>query len=155
MSALSKLECLIPPPVVMVLLGILAWVLADAFPAATVLPSMTLVAIVVGGAGLVLNLVPKVLFRRAGTTVNPLRPAASVVLVRSGFYRFSRNPMYLGQVLILVAWVIWLGNVAALPLVLVQLVYLTRFQVMPEERALAARFPVEYAEFVRGTRRWV
>ncbi len=155
MSFLSKLECLIPPPVVLLLLGALAWAIAVVLPGAAVLPSASLSAIVVGLAGLVLNLGPKVMFRRAGTTVNPLRPGSSMVLVRSGLYRFSRNPMYFGHVLLLLAWVIWLRNAAAFPLVFVHLAYLTRFQVIPEERALAARFPDAYADFVRGTRRWL
>jgi protein-S-isoprenylcysteine O-methyltransferase Ste14 len=53
--------------------------------------------------GVALNLLPKLSFQRAGTTVNPLRPSASSALVTSGIYRYTRNPMYLGQALVLLA----------------------------------------------------
>ena len=151
----DRLELLIPPPVLLVLLGAMAWGIAVTSPSGLVLPAAPYLAVLVGIAGLALNLLPKIAFRRLGTTVNPLRPHASTAVVTSGLYRFSRNPMYLGHVLILSAWVIALRSPESALLPLFQLAYLTRFQVVPEERVLSARLPIEYAAYVKTTRRWL
>jgi protein-S-isoprenylcysteine O-methyltransferase Ste14 len=94
-------------------------------------------------------------FRAARTTVNPLQPAAASSMVRSGIYRHTRNPMYLGLLLVLAAWSVWLASPAAVAVLLVVAVYLDRFQIVPEERALAARFAREFDEYRRSVRRWL
>lgn len=66
-----------------------------------------------------------------------------------------RNPMYLGHSAILLAWALYLGNLAALAAVPAFMLYVTRFQVLPEERALSDRFPDAYAESCRKTPRWL
>lgn len=73
----------------------------------------------------------------------------------AGPYRFTRNPMYLGMVLILLAWCLWLGNAAALLALAAFVGYITRFQIVPEERALAGRFGAAYEDYRRRVRRWV
>lgn len=105
--------------------------------------------------GVVLNLLPKLSFRRAGTTVNPLRPSASSVLVISGIYRRTRNPMYLGQALVLFGAMVYLQNLIALLVVPLFLVYITWQQILPEERALMARFPEAYAQYRHRVPRWL
>lgn len=104
--------------------------------------------------GLALNLWPKLAFKRAGTTVNPLRPATSTQLVTGGVYRYTRNPMYLGHALMLCGWTVYLGHGLAYVLVPLFVAYVTRFQIQPEERALAQRF-VDYAAYCRQVRRWL
>ena len=101
----------------MVLCGAIAWVVAYALPAGIIAlpPSLRPMLIAsLAGLGLLFNLSPKLAFGRAGTTVNPLRPAASRVLVITGLYRLSRNPMYLGHALLLGAWACWLQHPASL-----------------------------------------
>lgn len=119
------------------------------------LPLRTLVVAVVAFAGLLLNVIPKLAFGRAGTTVNPLRPDKATALVSSGIYRYSRNPMYVGQALLLLAWVLYVGHWLGLFAVPLFVLYITRFQIVPEERVLAARFADEYAEFRRRVHRWL
>ena len=149
------LETRIPPPVVMVLLGAGAYGVARLLPAFSfALPLRTVIAIVVAIAGVALNLVPKLAFDRAGTTVNPLRPDATTQLVTSGIYRYTRNPMYLGQAVVLLGWTLYLQNALALLAVPVFMLYITRFQIQPEERFLSERFPDEYAAFRSRTSRW-
>ena len=94
-------------------------------------------------------------FRRASTTVNPMAPGDSSTVVDSGIYSRSRNPMYLGFVFVLLAWAVWLAAPWALlgPVVLVA--WMTRFQIVPEERALVERFGDDYRAYCRRVRRWV
>jgi len=148
------METRIPPPLVMLLCGALGYALAGALPWPA-LPVPGWVAVLVGLAGVGLNLLPKLTFRRARTTVNPLRPAAATSLVTGGIYRHTRNPMYLGQALLLLGGVLWLGSAAALLVVPLFVGWITRFQILPEERVLADRFGEDYAAFRRGVRRWL
>ena len=94
-------------------------------------------------------------FRRARTTVNPLNPSASVTVVSSGVYRFTRNPMYLGFLVALAGWAAYLSNAAAALLLPAFVAYMTRFQIKPEERALAEKFGPQFAEYRSRVRRWV
>jgi protein-S-isoprenylcysteine O-methyltransferase Ste14 len=89
------------------------------------------------------------------TTVNPLTPEQTSALVASGIYRLSRNPMYLGFLLALVGWGIYLANVAALLLLPLFVLYVNRYQIEPEERALLAKFGEPFAEYLAAVRRWV
>ena len=150
------LETKVPPPVVMLLLGLMAYCLGRWVPSLSFqLPLRTLVVAVVAFAGLLLNVIPKLAFGRAGTTVNPLRPDKATALVSSGIFRYSRNPMYVGQALLLLAWVLYVGHWLGLFAVPLFVLYITRFQIVPEERVLAARFADEYAEFRRRVHRWL
>ncbi len=141
----------------------LAWMLSRAAPAATALPASTILAasaltaagIAVIAAGLALNLVPKLAFRRAGTTVNPMAPERSTQLIVHGLHRWSRNPMYLGHAVLLVGVALLLRNAAALVPALLYVAYISRFQIVPEERALCARFGQPYADYCARVRRWL
>lgn len=140
----------------MALCGVIAWGLSTALPAGRfALPHATAVGSVVVLAGIALNLAPKWTFRRAGTTVNPLRPQDSVRLVQTGLHRWSRNPMYLGHAAILLGAAIALENVIAFAAVPAYMLYVGRFQILPEERALQARFGRTYADYCRRVRRWL
>lgn len=150
------LETKVPPPVVMLLLGLMAYCLGRWTPWLSFqLPLRMLIVAVVGLAGLLLNVFPKLAFGRARTTVNPLRPDQATTLVSAGIYRYTRNPMYVGQALLLLAWVLYVGQWLGLFAVPIFVLYITRFQIVPEERVLAVRFADEYAEFRRRVRRWL
>ncbi|MCH6482348.1 isoprenylcysteine carboxylmethyltransferase family protein [Pseudoxanthomonas sp. LH2527] len=142
----------------MVLCGAVAWVVAYALPAGIIaLPPSLRVMLVASLAalGLLFNLSPKLAFGRAGTTVNPLSPASSRVLVITGLHRLSRNPMYLGHALLLVAWACWLQHPAALIGAPLYMAYVTRYQILPEERALSATFGAAYEAYQARVRRWL
>lgn len=93
-------------------------------------------------------------FARERTTVNPIRLQQSRVLVTGGVYRISRNPMYLGLLCWLMALACYLGGILVWLGPLVLFGWLTRFQILPEERALRARFGVAYLNYCRRVRRW-
>ena len=84
-----------------------------------------------------------------------MTPEAASALVRSGIYRTTRNPMYVGLLLILVAWAVLLSSVWTLLGPLVFVLYITRFQIIPEESALSALFGADYAAYQSSVRRWL
>jgi len=106
-------------------------------------------------AALIIGLPAVLGFRRAKTTVNPLKPDAASALVVRGVYRWTRNPMYLAMLLLLIAWVCIVSNWAALAMLPLFVAYLNRFQIGPEERALQARFGAEFESYRRQVRRWL
>jgi protein-S-isoprenylcysteine O-methyltransferase Ste14 len=112
-------------------------------------------AIALGVTGVLVALAGVIVFRRAGTTLHPQRPESSSAVVRSGVFAWTRNPMYLGMLLVLLAWAAWLANVASLVLAFAFVAYLNRFQIRPEERVLAARFGAAYTEYMARVRRWL
>ena len=147
----------LPPLALTILLAAAMWGAAAAWPRWSIDWSpLRGLAAAVGAAGAVICLLGVWSFRRAGTTVNPTRPDGASALVARGIYRYSRNPMYLGFLLWLVAWGLWLAHLAALALGPALLaLYLDRFQIGPEERALEAKFGADYRAYKRQVRRWL
>ena len=87
--------------------------------------------------------------------MNPMKPDPTSSLVVSGIYRYTRNPMYLGFLLILLAWAAALSNLLALVSLLAFVLYMNSFQIVPEERILSSRFAQDYAEYRARVRRWL
>ena len=153
---IQSLEAKVPPPLVMLLLGASAWLVAQYISSASFrLPLSAFVAAALAISGLALNLYPKLSFHRAKTTVNPLKPNSATHLVTSGLYRYTRNPMYLGHSLILLGWTAYLQNFISFLAVPAFVLYISRFQIRPEERHLSVRFGDEYADFIKRSRRWL
>jgi protein-S-isoprenylcysteine O-methyltransferase Ste14 len=106
-------------------------------------------------AGIGIAVIGVVEFRRAGTTVDPRVPGQSAQLVASGVYRYSRNPMYVGFLLVLCGWAVLLGNALSLLLVPAFVVYMNHFQIAPEERAMREKFGAAYTQYADTVRRWL
>jgi protein-S-isoprenylcysteine O-methyltransferase Ste14 len=113
------------------------------------------VAVMVLLLGVMIAVAGVVQFRRARTTVNPLAPVNASAVVDSGVYRLSRNPMYLGMVLALCSLALWWASAAVAALVPLFWLYLTQFQIKPEERVLLAKFGPPYAAYLKKVRRWL
>lgn len=94
-------------------------------------------------------------FLRAGTTVNPLAPERTSSLIVHGVYRYSRNPMYLGMVLVLLGWAVWLANAMAFAVLPAYVTFIDRFQIAPEEAVMARRFGGPFRDYRARTRRWI
>lgn len=153
---MHALECKVPPLVVLFAAALLMAFLAYAFPSFSFpLPAANPLALLFAAAGVAISAAGVWEFRRTRTTVNPLTPAASSSLVRSGVYAFTRNPMYLGFLFALIAWALWLSHALALPLVPAFVAYIDRLQIRPEERILAAKFGPVFAEYQSRVRRWL
>ncbi|MDO4789365.1 MAG: isoprenylcysteine carboxylmethyltransferase family protein [Porphyromonas sp.] len=143
----------IPPVGVFMLFALLMWIVARSVSVIS-FRSLLLagVFIVVGGC---VALAGVIAFRKAQTTVNPYKIEESSALVASGIYALSRNPMYLGMAIMLVGWAFGLGEMLTLLGVLGFMVYMTYFQIRPEERALKAKFGKSFEEYCQKTGRWI
>lgn len=155
-AAMNALELKVPPLALAFACALAMWLLATQASAMAIeLPAQGVVAALVASLGAGLVLVAGLRFRRAGTTVNPTRPQTTTAIVASGVYRLSRNPMYLGFLLALAAWAVLLGQLLPWLLLPAFVAYMNRFQIAPEERALAARFGADYETYRRTVRRWL
>lgn len=152
---MSALELKIPPAVVVLVSAGLMALTAKLWPMSvwhfTDAKALALSLVIIGA---VIALAGVIRFRQAKTTANPMDPNKSSALVTQGIYRFSRNPMYLAFLLILLGWGIQLGNLPALAWVIVYVLYMNRFQIEPEERILTKNFGQAYSDYRQSVRRW-
>jgi protein-S-isoprenylcysteine O-methyltransferase Ste14 len=154
------LEHRIPPPVIDVACAALMWWLAQRLPGAQCWPRggaplVWGVAMGLALTGALIALAGVRQFASARTTINPLAPARARALVTGGIYRLTRNPMYLGMLLALLGWGVWLGNAAAWLVLPLFPVILNVLQIIPEERALRQRFGAEFDRYAAQVRRWI
>ncbi len=142
------------PPIWLVFGLIAVFVLNEFYPG----PRFTfLVGQVVGSvlilSGLALLVYAGGLFRRAGTDLIPFRNVSA--LVTEGVYRFTRNPMYLGMVAVLLGCAVTVGASMALVVPLVFAVIVEARFIRPEEAMLREVFPEEYPAYCQRVRRWL
>ncbi len=129
-------------------------VLDRLFPALRLIYTpLTWAGVVPLAVGVLLIAVSAGMFRRRKTTLNPF--GESSALVQGGVYRHSRNPMYLGMLLILTGVALWLGNVLAFAVPVVFVAAISRWNIRTEERLLEARFGAEYRHYKQRVRRWI
>lgn len=151
-----NLDNKIPPPVIAIVSGILMWWISSITSGIQVESSLrVLVALLMVSVGAFFCLAGFVSFRRARTTVNPLKPENATALVDTGIYRISRNPMYLGFAFFLLGWAVYLGSFVSWIGVPAFVLYINRFQITPEERALRALFGTEFESYKSRTRCWL
>ncbi len=148
---MKSLETKIPPPLVTLSSAFLMWLVGRKtnrrFPRrAGFLPLLA-------GLGLIASAIFR--FGQHKTTADPHHPEKASHLVESGVYRYTRNPMYLGLACILSAWAMALASPLALLGVPGFVVYLSRFQIQPEEKALQDKFGQVYANYQKRVRRWI
>ncbi|WP_202599469.1 MULTISPECIES: methyltransferase family protein [unclassified Vibrio] len=154
--SIHKLELRIPPVALFIVWLILMERFASVMTFASVsLPFTWLVAtICVVLAGYV-GLAGIHEFRKMQTTVNPVKPESASRVVDSGIFAYSRNPMYLGLVILLFGAGYWLENTVALVMPYFFILYMNRFQIGPEERVLGRLFGEEYKSYLSRVRRWI
>jgi len=150
------LELKIIPVIQVAIAAFLMFVIAKIFPV-----SQGLLAVrwfiwgIFIAIGLFFGLAGIISFRLAKTTVNPETPEKASTLVQTGIYKITRNPMYVGLVCVLIAWAAWLGSVYSLSVVVVFIFYISRFQILAEERALIELFGNKYLDYCLKVRRWL
>lgn len=153
---MPRLTANIPAPVVAIIAGGVMKLYADA--AGIPLDASLLraeVGTLIGQLSAVIALLALLSFGLARTTINPLHPSRASTLVTGGIFRITRNPLCLSLLLLLVSyavrldsWVVWLGPAMFAA-------YITRFQIIPEEAVLAAKFGAAFQDYKRQTRRWI
>ncbi|HET9642519.1 MAG TPA: isoprenylcysteine carboxylmethyltransferase family protein [Burkholderiaceae bacterium] len=146
----------IPPPVAFAIAALAMWALTrygpfvrHAFPYQRA-TGITLIVI-----GLLVLAVSLGLFATAHTSPNPIEPMRATRLVTSGIYAYSRNPMYLGDAIVLLGIDVLSGSAVALVFVAAFVIYIDKVQIAAEEAALAKRFGDAYAEYRQRVRRWL
>ena len=153
---LQWLELKIPPLLVwLVIAGAMLGVAYSAPGLSFALAGSSAIALALVGLGGAVAIAGVVAFRNKRTTVNPLTPSASSVVVSIDVYRVSRNPMYLGFLLALAGWAVYLSNAGAALLLPAFVAYMTQYQIKPEERALLEKFGREFAQYMSRVRRWL
>jgi protein-S-isoprenylcysteine O-methyltransferase Ste14 len=153
---MATLALKIPPPIIALACATGMYFLAENTLRYGLGPAWTLpAAITLAVIGIGFDLAGLISFRRHRTTINPLRPERTSSLVTSGIYRISRNPMYVGMALLLLAWAVYLESPAALLGIGGFIAYITCFQIIPEESLLAQHFGADFAAYRQRVRRWL
>jgi len=132
------------------------WTVASRTPHIALWSSVRLPAtIALAAVGLLFMISGVMAFRSARTTINPVDIEAASALVTGGVFRRTRNPMYVGFTLLLLAWALYLAAPWTLLGVAVFIAFIQRFQILPEERVMRAKFGEAYAQYAVRVRRWL
>jgi len=151
-----RLRLKVPPPIIALLCGLLIWWLNSILPAYADQATLRRdIALLLLATAMLVDMTALIHFIRARTTIDPRYPHKTSSIVESGIYTYTRNPMYLGLVLILTSLSIWLGSLFGLPVVAVFVYYMTRFQIEAEEEMLTAQFGSAYLAYKARVRRWI
>lgn len=150
------MKLLVPPPLVAFACVGMMWGVVSLWPGSQfAVPYLSAVGYALIAGGLAIDLVSIVAFRKARTTVTPLAPEKASSLVIDGLYRFTRNPMYLGMLLILTGIAVLLGSPINIAILGVFIAYITAFQIKPEETLLEQNFGEAYRHYKQSVRRWL
>jgi protein-S-isoprenylcysteine O-methyltransferase Ste14 len=155
-ESVQILEARIPAPLIAVALAIgmrLVFQAEPGYDAPGTLQSVVMSAALLSSGAFALAAFAQ--FCWARTTIDPFKPERASTLVTHGVYRLTRNPMYVSLLLLLLAYAIELWSLGALAGPAAFVAYVTRFQILPEERALEAKFGAEFSEYRRQVRRWL
>ncbi len=151
-----NLELKIPPVIVGLIVALIMWVISLLTPEFSVsmkiLQLIYTIPVFIGVFFIVAGIIS---FRKAKTTVHPMKPGMATTLVTLGIYKITRNPMYLGALLFLIAWGLYLENAYSCMTIILFALYMNRFQIMPEETALKKNFGEEYSGYINRVRRWL
>jgi protein-S-isoprenylcysteine O-methyltransferase Ste14 len=150
------LKLKIPPPIYMLIFAFGMWLMDRYIPLAEwIAQPWNRIGFVIMGLAFFADLSSLLLFFRRHTTLNPMHPERSSTLVTEGAYRFSRNPMYLGLLILLSGWATYLGSTSPILLLPLFVGIINIEQIHSEERALEQKFGIAYLDYKRRVRRWV
>lgn len=152
---MKSLELRIPPLLVFTVCALLVWTLGKLTPPAAVNRYIFAISVLLAITGATIAYLGVVEFRKHRTTVNPLNPSKSSEVVTTGVFRISRNPMYLGMAIVLFAFCTYFGSIWSISAVAIFIIYITTFQIIPEEQVLTQMFGRNYEEYKRRVRRWI
>ena len=150
----SKKKLKIPPPILVIILITSIYFSSDKLDLISI-PYRTLFSIVILSIGLLIIINPVVKFIKSKTTVNPVEFKNVEKLVTSGIYKYSRNPMYLGMIMIIISTTVYYLNFYSLLTPFIFYFWINRFQIKREEVFLEEKFGQEYLSYKTKTRRWI
>ena len=147
------MKTLIPPPIVTIVFLFVIFFTKDLFRFSVTLPSS--LGFIIIFAGLMVIFIAARQFKEANTTINPIKPENASVLVSKGIFSYSRNPMYLGMLLIIIGFSIIHNFLAIIVIMPIWIIYMTYFQIIPEEEAMEIVFKEDFLNYCKKTRRWI
>ena len=144
----------IMPPTWMLIATIAMLALNFLLPVAKIIPTLwNLSGLIFLVSGITLNLIADRAFQRVGTTVKPYQESSN--LVTSGVFQLSRNPMYLGMVLILIGVAVLLRSLSPLLIVIPFAILIDQIYIRVEEQMLTEKFGTKWQAYKQQTRRWL
>ena len=147
------METKIPPPLVTLIFGLSIYFSRELFPTIEIKYSFY-VGIFLLLLGFLILISAVRLFRIDQTTVNPLSPKQATKLVTEGIFKFSRNPMYLGMACVLASLAMFFNIIGGIVFIALFSAYITKFQIVPEEKAMLDLFSEDFDQYKQTTRRW-
>jgi protein-S-isoprenylcysteine O-methyltransferase Ste14 len=144
----------IPPPIITLICGLGIYFSRPLFPKYNYI-SIDIIAASFLLLGIIILITSVLSFKRRSTTVSPLQPENASYLVVSGIFKYSRNPMYLGMLLILISMTIKFNFVGGILIIFAFITFITKFQIIPEETALEKLFGKEFTRYKKKTKRWI
>ena len=143
-----------PPPLVALTFGFLINYTKNIFPKIEIKNEIIFGSFMII-SGLIIILSAIILFKKYQTTITPLNPSNATKLITDGIYKFSRNPMYLGLLLVLVGISIIINLTGGFFFIILFILYINLFQIIPEENAMVDLFKDEFLEYKKNVRRWI
>ena len=144
----------IPPPIVVLILVISTFFSSKKIDLIQI-PFQSLISIFILSMGILILLNPVLKFKKSKTTINPIKFKKVNKLVTSGIYKYSRNPMYLGLLMIVISSSIFYLNIYSILTPLFFYLWINRFQIKREEVFLTEKFGEDYLSYKKKTRRWI
>ena len=144
----------IPPQILVIILTSLVYFSSTKLEL-IYLPYRQIVSVIILIIGLIVIVSPVVDFIKSKTTVNPVKFKNVNRLVTTGIYRYSRNPMYLGMILIIISTTVYYLNFLSVFSPLIFYIWINKFQINREEIFLEDKFGSEYLKYKSKTRRWI
>ncbi|MCP4300192.1 MAG: isoprenylcysteine carboxylmethyltransferase family protein [Gammaproteobacteria bacterium] len=154
---MNLLETKLPPVLVLSIGILLVWLLSLIMPEPlrSGSPFKLVLAVTLFVSGIILAISAGLSFRKFRTSVDPMNPDKANSIVTTGVYSISRNPMYLAMLLVLIAFAVFMWQASSILVLLAFIAYMTRFQIIPEERVLARKFGDEFRHYCERVRRWI
>ena len=144
----------IPPPILVIILVISNFLSSKKIDIIH-MPHQTLFSVLTLLTGILILIIPVTKFIKYKTTIDPIEFKKVNKLVTSGIYKYSRNPMYLGLLLIVISSSILYLNIYSVSTPILFYYWINRFQIQREEIFLTEKFGKEYLSYKTKTRRWI
>lgn len=146
-----NLDTKIPPPIVTLLI----LVFINLFESKDYELNTEWISIIILSMGIFFIFSAVIQFIRRKTTVNPTKPHKTTSLVITGAFKFTRNPMYLGMLLIIISFALYKASIISLILIPLFIFYINKFQIEPEELEMRKKFGKEYEDYCKKVDRWI
>tara|TARA_Y200000002_G_C22498039_1_gene585913 strand:- start:36 stop:479 length:444 start_codon:yes stop_codon:yes gene_type:complete len=146
-----SLDTKIPPPIVTIIILSIIYL----FDVNEYNLNTDIISIVILFIGIIFIISAVIQFVDRKTTVNPTKPHKTTILVITGTYKITRNPMYLGMLLIIISFAFYKTSIISLILIPFFIFYINKFQIEPEEYEMRKKFGKEYEDYCKKVDRWI